>query len=364
MLATCLALISSSPVLSHVLLSRGGVLEPSQVTPSPSELVRRIRFSHERRVILVIHGGLVSTDSAIATAESLHHHLSSVGFPVYVSWETGPAFALFPPEAPARRPRSLRPDPAPEENGAAHPLSETERRLEVNTRAVARSVWGRIKAWAKVSNDPENPQAAMNAFMREFVPLWRARNLEVTLVAHSAGAIYSLCFLEALSRWRPEGQVDVVLLAPACTYAAVDRRLDLWKRHVRRFILFGLSDALERQDAVLRVPGVPRAWRDWYGASILYYVSNNLEGPRDVPILGMQRFLALAAGSTIEAPRPLSAEECASIHRVRDALALDRTAVWSQGARPGASCEATGHMSFFSDLATLDTIRKFMKGGS
>lgn len=364
MLTACLALVSSSPVLSHVLLSRGGVLEPSQATPSPSELVRRIRYSHERRVILVIHGGLVSTESAIATAESLHPHLSSIGFPIYVSWETGPAFALFPPEAPARRPRSLRPDPAPEETGAAHPLGETERRLEVNTRAVARSVWGRIKAWAKVSNDPENPQAAMNAFMREFVPLWRERNLEVTLVAHSAGAIYSLYFLEALRQWRPEGQVDIVLLAPACTYAAVDRRLDLWKRHVRRFILFGLSDALERRDAVLRVPGVPRAWRNWYGASVLYYVSNNLEGPRDVPILGMQRFWALATGSTVEAPRPLGSEEAASINRVRQALSLDRTAVWSQGPGPGSKCEAKGHLSFLADTATLETIRAFIEGGS
>jgi hypothetical protein len=104
---------------------------------------------------------------------------------------------------------------------------------------------------------------------------------ELHVVAHSAGAIFAAHAIAPLTGlqipWR-----SLQLIAPAM-------RIDLFKEKMRRHIqkgecprptLYILSDVGELDDDV-----------GPYGKSLLYLVSNALEGAREVPLLGMQKYL-------------------------------------------------------------------------
>ncbi len=357
----------------HVLFAVGGQCVPESAKVStPEDLVSKIRFSHQKTVVLVIHGGLVSTSDAVETAASVHGLLQDVSYPIYVAWETGAAFGLFPPAAPEPKPRYFKADPAPADSETPYPLGDAERRLEVNTRSIARSIWGRTKNYSKYTNDPDNKGAAMNRFMTAFVPLWKERNLRVVIVAHSAGAIFTGNWLEALDRWNPNGKVDVLFMAPACTYSFVHRRIDAFSKHISQFRMLALSDKTERYDALFRLKVLPKNVQGWYDASMLYFVSNNLEGPRDVPLLGMERFWRLATDQSVESPRTLTDVEGVAISEVGEALNLKENTVWSNGLdeaesspRPGAQgweCRSPGHTGFWADPATRRSIRAFAAG--
>jgi len=359
-LATIAALATAATfVQDHILLAVAGKF-PSEArgVSSPEELVGKIRYSQAHTVILVLHGGLVSVGSSIETAQAIHPALSDVGYPIYVSWETGPGYTLFPPPS-SRTGFRFRADAAPEPADVPHPLGETERRLERNTRAVAKAMWSRMKAFARNSNDPTDPEAAMNRLMLALVPLWKERHLNLVVIAHSAGAIFAGHFLEALDRWNPDGKIDLLFMAPACTVDFVAARKDLFERHVGRFMMLGLDDRLERSDAMLAVPGAPRRLRGWYESSVLYFVSNNLEGRHDTPILGMERFERLATNQSVESPRELTAHEREAYGVVERLLRLDSTAFWSDG--KGGPTRATTHIGFWLDPATRSTLHTFVK---
>lgn len=346
-------------VQDHVLLAVGGKFPvEARGVSTPEELVGKIRYSQARTVVLVLHGGLVSVGSSIETAEAIHPALTDVGYPIYVSWETGPGFTLFPPPS-SRSGFRFRSEPAAEGIDLPHPLGESERRLERNTRGVAKAMWSRMKAFARSSNDPTDPEAAMNRLMLALVPLWKERNLNVVVIAHSAGAIFAGHFLEALDQWNPHGKVDLLFMAPACTVDFVHARMDLFERHVRRFKMLGLSDRLERTDAMLAVPGAPKRIRGWYEASVLYFVSNNLEGRHDTPILGMERFQRLASGQSVESPRELTQHEREAYMDVCKLLSLSSTAAWSDGKDPAT--QAKTHIGFWLDPATRSTLHAFVK---
>ncbi len=316
----------------------------------------------------------MATADAVDTAKSLHPLFKETSYPIYVAWETGAAFGLFPPRAPDPKPKHFLHDPTPEATNAPYPLGNAERRLEMNTRAIARSMWGRTKNFARYTNDPDHPQAAMNRFMRAFVPLWKERGLRVVVIAHSAGALFTGHWLEALETWNPTAKVDVMLLAPACTFAFVERRLAMFKKHVQAFRMLSLSEATERYDALLRLKLVPKSLRGWYDASMLYFISNNLEGSKDVPLLGMERFFRMANGEAVVHPRELSAKEFAQIRRVSAQLDLGGNTVWSNGPKeaeispfPGVAgweCRSPGHVGFWLDEASRRSMRAFALGVS
>lgn len=347
-------------VQDHVLLAVGGKF-PAEArgVSTPEELVGKIRYSQAHTVVLVLHGGLVSVGSSIEAAQVIHPALEEVGYPIYVSWETGPGFTLFPPPSTSRKGYRFRTEPAPEVADVPHPLGDSERRLERNTRGIAKAMWSRMKAFSRGANDPTDPDAAMNRLMQALVPLWKERDLKLVVIAHSAGAIFAGHFLEALDQWNPGGKVDLAFMAPACTVDFVAARKDLFERHVRRFMMLGLGDRLERKDAMLAVPGAPRRLRGWYESSVLYFVSNNLEGRHDTPILGMERFHRLANGQSVESPRDLTAHERDAYDIVGRLLRLDSTARWSDG--QSGPTRATTHIGFWLDPPTRTTLHTFVK---
>lgn len=369
-LATALAPAPSidQVVRDHMLFSLAGKFVPVRGAPTPEEIVGKIRFSHAKTVVIVIHGGLVSTRSALETYRSLHLHLADSAYPVYLSWESGPAFAMFPPQRTFRNPKG-EPIWLEENIRPPHPLGDAERRLEHNTRGAGLAIWRQIKRFAAYGTDTANPDAVMGRFMRALIPLWRERNLRIVFVGHSAGAHYIARTIEGLRDWGAKAQQksEVVFLAPAAPYAFLARRLPSFRTHVRAFRLFGLEDGLERQDALLAVKQTPRQLHGWYEASLLYYISNNLEGQVDRPILGLERFLRLAQRKPIVMPRDLDPQELNEIKLVDDFLHLERNSVWSLGptlpaksphhGEPGWDCGATRHLEFWSDPRLRESLR-------
>jgi hypothetical protein len=145
-------------------------------------------------------------------------------------------------------------------------------------------VWDKMKGFIDDSF-ADNDQAGGTAFLEHLAAAWAANpRLRVTLIGHSAGAIYVQRFIEALdARLPPERQVDVILMAAAVSFSRVDSGLAVFKRRVKAVRTFGLSDKVE--SSYWEVPLI-------YNKSLLYIVSAFCEADAndDKPLVGMQRY--------------------------------------------------------------------------
>ncbi len=176
----------------------------------------------------------------------------------------------------------------------------------------------------------------------------------VTLVGHSAGATFVSQFLLAAHRVLPkEFLFDVVLLAPAVDCELFSAAIDT--NRIRNIRVFGMSDSLESQDALLRP--LSANLRAVYPRSLLYFVSGLLETVVDLPLVGMQRFYDKSHYASDSFP---------ALKKVRGFLlhAPDRQ-VWSvadNGA--GRQCTATHHGAFDDeDAATLASVMHIVRQG-
>jgi len=178
---------------------------------------------------------------------------------------------------------------------------------------------------------------------------------EITLVGHSAGAVFVGNFLKHVEKLRADPNdpfpadfkfKNVVFLAPACTFVefkpVVERHADLFER----FRMFTMYDANEAEDKLVSV---------LYPRSLLYLISGILEkdddgkSASDRPIVGMERYYARTDVYTqpeIEAVRKFVEE--------RDSARV----VWSPSAGgPGMSSGAISHHLFDED----EQVRASMK---
>ncbi len=176
----------------------------------------------------------------------------------------------------------------------------------------------------------------------------------VTLVGHSAGANFVSNFLLAAHRvLPPEFVFDVVLLAPAVDCELFSAVIDT--NRIRNIRMFGMSDSLEAQDALLRP--LSNSLRKVYPRSLLYFVSGLLEAVVDLPLVGMQKFYNKSRYPSDSFP---------ALKKVRGFLlhAPDRQ-VWSvadDGA--GRQCTATQHGAFDDeDAATLRSVMHIVRQG-
>ena len=118
---------------------------------------------------------------------------------------------------------------------------------------------------------------------------------KLSVVAHSAGAIWACHFLSRLAALRTAGLLPadfqlhrIIFLAPACR---MDEFAPILKLHAaqplwRKLHVFGLSDPLE--GAYWEIPVL-------YPKSLLYIVSGVAEKDADTPLVGMERFHRNAA---------------------------------------------------------------------
>lgn len=164
----------------------------------------------------------------------------------------------------------------------------------------------------------------------------------ITLIGHSAGAIYVSRLLKELdAKLPPDFKLDLVFIAPACTFAVFASAMNQASSRIAHLRIFGMSDPLEMKNAIAG---------PIYPASLLYFVSGVLEDESDEPILGMQRSYTL----------PVYAAGFPDISSVKSfaPLLLPRAFAWAditQGA--GANCDMHSHGGWISEApATLASV--------
>src|SRR5262249_3980671 len=185
--------------------------------------------------------------------------------------------------------------------------------------------------------------------VREMQTLWQS-NIKpcVTLVGHSAGAIYVARLLRELhEKMHPSFRAHVFFTAPACTLSYLARSLDQAGSRIANLRIFGMGDPIERRDAVASMV---------YPASLLYFVSGVLEDDRDQPLAGMQRYYS----------SPYVRNGFGDIAFVKGQAILSRphAYVWAQTTGfEGANCDMTSHGGWVDAPATLASVKFLIQKG-
>jgi hypothetical protein len=211
-------------------------------------------------------------------------------------------------------------------------------------------VWGQMKADIDAAFTQET-DAGGTAFLQNLGIAWKQKpNLKVTLIGHSAGAIYLQRFVEVFDDFfvsQPARQVEVVTLAAALSFERMNQGLSVLQRRASGVRMFGLSD--KREGGYWEVPGI-------YNKSLLYIVSSLCEGDpeADKPLVGMQRYWSRT--------RPYDQPY---INAVTDFVRSSRT-VWSPSGKtapPGFQSGAKRHVGFPIEKKTDGSVRYGLNKG-
>ena len=216
--------------------------------------------------------------------------------------------------------------------------------------ALGAPIWGQMKADIDAAFT-HAAGAGGTAFLQNLGGAWNQNSkLKVTLIGHSAGAIYLQRFLEAFDDFfasQPERQVEVVTLAAALSFQRMDEGLSVFKKRVSGVRMFGLSD--RREVGYWEVPGI-------YNKSLLYLVSSLCEGDAeaDKPLVGMQRYWSRT--------RPYDQPY---INAITGLVKSSRT-VWSPSSKttaPGFRSDAKRHGRFPTEKMTDESVRYALRSG-
>jgi hypothetical protein len=170
--------------------------------------------------------------------------------------------------------------------------------------------------------------------------------LKISLVGHSAGAIYVCRLLEKAYEMLPASFKfhKIVFLAPAVDF-------DLFKStiigHQERFDdlrIYAMQDQYEAMDHL--VPVI-------YPRSLLYFVSGMLEGASDKPLMGMERYFSRQ--------QPYNSDALLVCTNFVKKQGKDRV-VWSIASNmaPGLNSGAQHHGGFALDPTTQDSVAYFL----
>jgi len=162
-----------------------------------------------------------------------------------------------------------------------------DRSVELTAAVPGSALWNEMKENARLSSEHPARRGGMQLLARYGqAALKRAgeaerKRWELHVVGHSAGSIFAAHALPHLAALGVPIKT-LHFMAPAITVASFKRLVLPYVRDGRCPIpsLFLLGDQAERDDSV-----------GPYGKSLLYLVSNAFEGRREVPVLGMERFL-------------------------------------------------------------------------
>lgn len=184
----------------------------------------------------------------------------------------------------------------------------------------------------------------------------------VTLVGHSTGAVFICNLLAAAGRWLPAGfKFDIILLAPAVSFARFSACMAANEKWVGGVRLFGMKDEVELKDAMAQ-GGLGTFARLVYPHSLLYFVSglleDEVEDKPDHPILGMQRFY--------ERKDVFGATDFPEVEQARRFFAgpPQRCAVWSEvHDGDGLASASKAHGDFDNDKDTLASVQWLLRNG-
>jgi pimeloyl-ACP methyl ester carboxylesterase len=226
-----------------------------------------------------------------------------------------------------------------------------EARDKIFERTVAKPgnlLWSEMKENARLASRHPDNHGAMQLIVKyaaqalKVLTAGGAKNLEVHVVGHSAGSIFAAFAMEHLVSLGVNLKT-VTFMAPAIT-------VKTFKEKVVPFIeggqcplptLFVLSDKVERDDRVTRT----------YGKSLLYLVSNAFEEEREMPLLGMERFIT--KGGTAGAK--YADDEISALYRKR-VDGLPALVVAGESDKPGCRSHCSTHGGFDNDADTLNSI--------
>lgn len=244
----------------------------------------RTRGWKARRVMLYIHGGLnCEKDVAKRIVAFRDVCLANEIYPLHIMWETDWLSTA----------RNILEDQFTEADERAggtfldHLREARDRVLELTLALPCGRLWEEMKENARLASERRN--GAMHLVARHVkqareTPARKrsgSKHWEMHVVAHSAGAILAAHAIPHLSglgiSWK-----TLQFLAPAIRMDVFKRLVvpEVLKKRCPRPSLYILDEAQERCDSV-----------GPYGKSLLHLVSNAFEGEREVPLLGMQKFL-------------------------------------------------------------------------
>jgi hypothetical protein len=358
----------------HTLVSgNDGALCVSELTADPGNpgaYAKRIAFdaplaaAQKRKVLKLMvyaHGGLNSEAESIERIRVLAPYFEANGiYPLFLTWKTGPGETLcdivqdwarkvFGAEALA--------------GDAADALGEArDRAVEAVAHVLGRGLWSEMRENAELGAQSTHvlDLLARNLYSLAAELKDQRKALQLHFVGHSAG---SILLGHLLTRMRQPDLVNPKLLriescalyAAACSVRfAVQHYLpaDQDILDTARMSLYVLSDANEKAD------GLPKPDAPAYGKSLLYLVSRALDDRRKMPLLGMERALAVAYAKDSD---QWAAEELGEVQawqrgsRHREVVVSDRNVVVG---KDGRTIPAT-HGSFDNNIAVVgETIRR------
>lgn len=231
----------------------------------------------KKRLLIYAHGGLNSEADAIKRARALGHYFIGNGcYPLFMIWKTG----LFESIGNIISERFNRGE---ERAGSLREtITDASDWLIENSigRPFARPLWSEMKENAAFATQPTRGGDLLVSALQNLKAIW-GDQLEIHLVGHSAGTIFHGHLIDLLAARGLEERIGSIhLYAPACTVQFANRHFAPQEALMKRLYLDILSDENERDDNVVI-----------YRKSLLYLVSNALEGDLRTPILGLENVL-------------------------------------------------------------------------
>jgi hypothetical protein len=213
---------------------------------------------------------------------------------------------------------------------------------------VGKFFWDGMKS--AIENAFTKPNAGGTALVEALNQIAEDKLLhKITLVGHSAGAIYAARLLKELDAKLPSVcKVNLVLIAPACTFNMLADVLRTSGGRVAGLRIFGMGDPIELRDEI--VPLV-------YPASLLYFVSGVLEQESDEPLVGMQRFYNMPSYNN---------EDFADIKDTKafDYLKRQHAFAWSDiSGLEGASSDMKSHGGWVDAEQTRQSVMSIIQNG-
>ncbi|MDB5818973.1 MAG: peptidase [Rhizobacter sp.] len=318
----------------------------------------------KKRLVLYVHGGLNSEADAIKRASAMGRFFIGNGcYPLFLVWKTGLLESIGDIVSDAFRKEPAR-------VGATEWLTEkTDLVIEKTVgRPLARPVWSEMKENAELAFGARRGGDLLLDALQSLAGNWGDR-FELHLVGHSAGSIALGHMLSAMAARRVAGRdgglaqrlSSVHLYAPACTVAFANKHYAMDEAVMQRLYMNVLSDKVERDDNVVSI----------YRKSLLYMVSNSLEGDLHTPILGLQRVMAendpgwdgssdtgeALAGWRQAATAAKLADRTTIVEADRVAVALDA------GGASGKVLQPAAHGSFDNDIEVVARTLERITGG-
>jgi hypothetical protein len=300
---------TTAQAYAHTLVSgNDGVLCVSDVTAdrgNPGAYAKAIAFDAPLaatrgkvlKLMVYAHGGLNAESESIERIRVLAPYFEANGiYPLFLTWRTGAGETIC--DLAQDWARKLFGEAAPAGDIADAIGEARDRAVEAIAHGLGRGIWSEMRDNAALGAESTH---ALDLLARNLYALAaelkkRGQSLELHFVGHSAG---SILLGHLITRMRQPDLVNPKLLtvktctlyAAACSVRfAVEHYLpaDADLLDTARLTLYVLSDQNERAD------GLPNPRAPAYGKSLLYLVSRALDDRRKMPLLGMERALAVA----------------------------------------------------------------------